>query len=43
MKNESMRENEIAKIVVSIPYNIHKSLGHGLCESVYETIMDMNW
>ena len=35
-----MRENEIAKIVVSVAYNIHSRLGPGLFESVYETIME---
>ena len=35
-----MSENELAKIVVSIAYNIHSRLGPGLFESVYETIME---
>jgi GxxExxY protein len=35
-----MNENEIAKIIVSIAYNIHTRLGPGLLESVYETIME---
>ena len=35
-----MHENEIAKIVVSVAYNIHSNLGPGLFESVYETIME---
>lgn len=34
-----MTENEIAKIVVDICYNIHTMLGPGLYESVYETIL----
>lgn len=35
-----MSENELAKIVVSIAYDIHSRLGPGLFESVYETIME---
>lgn len=35
-----MHENELAKIVVSVAYNIHSNLGPGLFESVYETIME---
>jgi GxxExxY protein len=35
-----MHENEIAKIVVSVAYNIHSTLGPGLFESVYETILE---
>ena len=35
-----MTENELAKIVVSIAYDIHTNLGPGLFESVYETIME---
>lgn len=34
-----MSENEIAKIVVDICYNIHVKLGPGLLESAYETIL----
>jgi GxxExxY protein len=34
-----MTENEIAKIVVDICYNIHTRLGPGLFESVYEEII----
>ncbi len=30
-----MTENEIAKIVVNISYNIHSKLGPGLLESIY--------
>jgi GxxExxY protein len=33
-----MTENEIAKIVVDISYQIHKTYGPGLFESVYEEI-----
>ena len=35
-----MRENEIAKIVVDAAFKIHKTLGPGLLESVYETTLD---
>lgn len=34
-----MSENEIAKIIVDICYKIHKELGPGLFESVYEEIL----
>jgi GxxExxY protein len=34
-----MTENEIAKIIVNISYNIHVKLGPGLFESVYEEIL----
>ncbi len=34
-----MTENEIAKIVVNTSLKIHKDLGSGLFESVYETIL----
>ncbi|MBW1868444.1 MAG: GxxExxY protein [Deltaproteobacteria bacterium] len=34
-----MTENEIAKIVVDAAYHIHKRLGPGLLESVYEVIL----
>ena len=33
-----MTENEIAKIVVDTAYHIHRRLGPGLLESVYEVI-----
>lgn len=32
-----MTENELATIAVDIAYKIHKILGPGLLESVYET------
>ncbi len=35
-----MTENEIATIVVDILFKIHKSLGPGLLESVYEECVD---
>lgn len=34
-----MTENEIAKIIVDKCYQIHKKLGPGLLESVYEAIL----
>ena len=38
-----MTENELAKSVVNICFNIHKGYGHGLFESVYEGIFDHEW
>ncbi len=35
-----MQENEIAKIIVDTAFRIHKELGPGLFESVYETVLD---
>ncbi len=35
-----MTENEISRIPVHIAFDIHTSLGPGLFESVYETIME---
>jgi GxxExxY protein len=40
VKISSMNENEIAQQVVDCCFNIHKKLGPGLFESVYEEIMD---
>ena len=34
-----MSENEIAKIIVDTAYHIHKTLGPGLLESVYENAL----
>ena len=34
-----MTENETAKIIVDAAYHVHKSLGPGLLESVYETVL----
>jgi GxxExxY protein len=34
-----MRENEIARIIVDVAYQIHTKLGPGLLESVYEAVM----
>ncbi len=35
-----MTINEISKIVLDVAFEIHKKLGPGLLESVYETIME---
>ena len=35
-----MTENEISKIVLDAAFEIHRELGHGLLQSVYETIME---
>jgi GxxExxY protein len=34
-----MNENDIAKVVVNVCYQIHRELGPGLFESVYEEIL----
>ena len=34
-----MRENEVARIVVDVAFQIHNRLGPGLLESVYEAVM----
>lgn len=34
-----MTENEIAQVVVDVAFQIHNSVGPGLLESVYETIL----
>jgi GxxExxY protein len=34
-----MTENEISKQIVDVAYKIHTTLGPGLLESVYETVM----
>ncbi|HOF87941.1 MAG TPA: GxxExxY protein [Armatimonadota bacterium] len=34
-----MTENEVARIVVDCAYQVHKSLGPGLLESVYEVAL----
>ena len=34
-----MNENEIGKIIIDTAVNLHKNLGPGLLESVYEIIM----
>jgi len=35
-----MTENEIARIVVDAAFKIHKTLGPGLLESVYEAVLE---
>ena len=34
-----MTENEVAKIIVDSAYHVHRKLGPGLLESVYEVIL----
>lgn len=34
-----MHENEITKVIVDVAYRIHKQVGPGLLESVYEAIL----
>ena len=34
-----MHENDIAKIIVDAAFKVHKTLGPGLLESVYETVL----
>ncbi len=36
-----MHENEIAKVVVDAAYKVHTTLGPGLLESVYETVLEL--
>jgi GxxExxY protein len=38
-----MSENEIAKMVIDLCFNIHKKYGPGLFESVYEEIFCYEW
>ncbi len=38
-----LTENEIAKLVVDICFNIHKKYGPGLFETVYEEIFCYEW
>jgi GxxExxY protein len=38
-KKEIMTENEIAKIIVDAAFQIHKRLGPGLLETVYEVVL----
>ena len=35
-----MHENEIARLIVDASYKIHTTLGPGLLESVYETVLE---
>ena len=39
LRETTMTENEIAKVIVDVAYKIHTRLGPGLLESVYETTM----
>ncbi len=39
VKKKIMTENEIAKIIVDVAFQVHKRLGPGLLESVYEVIL----
>ena len=39
LRKKSMTENEIAKIIVDVAYHVHRRLGPGLLESVYETVL----
>jgi GxxExxY protein len=39
IKPDCMAEDEIAKIVLDVAFEIHRKLGPGLLESVYEVIM----
>ena len=34
-----MTENEIARVIVNAAYKVHTTLGPGLLESVYETVL----
>ena len=36
---QDMSENELSRIIVDASYRIHKELGPGLFESVYEEIL----
>jgi GxxExxY protein len=36
-----MIENEISGVIVDVAYKVHTTLGPGLLESVYETVMDV--
>jgi len=38
-ENAIMTENEIAKEIVDAAYKVHTTLGPGLLESVYETVL----
>lgn len=35
-----MTENDISRVIVDVAYKIHTTLGPGLLESVYETVME---
>jgi GxxExxY protein len=35
-----LKENEVAKVIVDVAYRIHRQLGPGLLESVYQAVME---
>ena len=35
-----LKENEVAKTIVDVAYRIHRQLGPGLLESVYQAVME---
>ena len=35
-----MDENELAKVILDASFRIHKEIGHGVVESVYEAILE---
>jgi GxxExxY protein len=38
-EDKNVNENEIGKIVVDVAVNLHKEIGPGLLESVYEKLL----
>lgn len=38
-----MTENAIAKEIVDAAFHIHTTLGPGLLESVYQTVLALSW
>ena len=38
-----MTENEIGKVVVDAALKVHRELGHGLLETVYEVVLAREW
>ena len=38
-KENSMNENQIGSIILDCAFNLHRKLGPGLLESVYETVL----
>jgi GxxExxY protein len=35
-----LKENEVARVIVDVAYRIHRQLGPGLLESVYQAVME---